>query len=822
MLRKSIKKSLAISLAGMALPFLLGCGTSYILYQYIEPVSHRESNSFVSYLLFLGVAMAITAFPVLARILTELNLLKTKVGSITISAAAVDDATSWCLLALVISIINANSNLTALYVFLMGVGYSALLIMVIRPIFVWTLRFAGVFNQETPSQVSMFFALMLVFISAFITDAIGIHAIFGGFIAGIIMPHERGFAYHITEKLEDVVQILFLPLYFALSGLKTKIGTLDDPLSWAVVLLVVIAACLGKIIGCCLAARMTNLTWRESFTVGALMNCKGLVELIVLNLGYDSGVISDKTFAIMVIMALVTTFITVPMVTCIYPQEYQVAQQAKREEERAEGGHRSKKESSLLVSVNRIEQVGPLLSIVHLLQQKMNYVKELHQEEQRKGSRDSGKSFASLVDILNILPGTGGGKSGGKVKIQNCRGSGVVAVSTGVVINVLRLIELTERDSSVMLSASQSALSNDPITKLLKTFCEVTNKKNRVEGMVKVVTMPMFGRVLAQAGEQANAEYILVPWSGSGSIVEDNPPVGRPMSLVAAASRRRHSIHTPTQHSNFFQDLLSEAKKSNVVIFVDRGGPVVTADLPPMREGGSDDDDGSGHEIPDVSRKQIYLPFFGGKDDREALRIVMGLGHLPHIRINVIRYKNVPPERQSTISGTASLDGTGEKHDTVYCAAPVGQQLDISMDEKDEALIQHYFGGSNPKGGKRGSTSGSGGGGGSCPGGGCDEENGDVVEHPEEEDEEEHSVQYSEVECFNPVSKALQYLVHLTGSDLVMFGRGNMKLGDSLGIHYRYEIAERRKILGDFAEAVMLCHCSASLLVVNAIDDKYD
>lgn len=273
MLRKSIKKSFAISFAGMALPFCFGVGSSYVLFHYIEPDTHQQ-NSFVSYLLFLGVAMAITAFPVLARILSELNLLKTKVGSITISAAAVDDATSWCLLALVISIIHANSNLTAIYVFLMGFGYSMILIVIVRPIFIRCLRAGGTFDQEIPSQASIFFALALVFISAFITDAIGIHAIFGGFIAGIIMPHERGFAYHITEKLEDIVQILFLPLYFALSGLKTKIGTLNDLESWGVVVLVILAACVGKILGCTLAARLTKLNWRESLTVGVLMNCK--------------------------------------------------------------------------------------------------------------------------------------------------------------------------------------------------------------------------------------------------------------------------------------------------------------------------------------------------------------------------------------------------------------------------------------------------------------------------------------------------------------------------------------------------------------------
>lgn len=785
MLRKSIKKSFAISLAGMALPFFLGCGSSYILFEFIEPESHRQ-NSFTSYLLFLGVAMAITAFPVLARILTELNLLKTKVGSITISAAAVDDATSWCLLALVISIINANSNLTALYVFLMGLSYSAFLILIIRPIFIGCLRLCGVFSQDTPSPTSMFFALMLVFISAFITDAIGIHAIFGGFLAGIIMPHERGFAYHITEKLEDVVQILFLPLYFALSGLKTKIGTLDDPLSWGVVCIVIFAACSGKIIGCTLAARTTKLSWRESFTVGTLMNCKGLVELIVLNLGYDSGVITDKTFAIMVIMALVTTFITVPLVSFIYPPEYHEGIDEKDTEKK-------RKEPGLLVSVNRIEQVGPILSVVNLLQMKLNQQKVQH--DQRKGSNSSNFSGDNH---LNQQQGPLGGQKKMKQSISSLAdylnfGKGSAKTPPGVIISVLRLIELTERDSSVMLSANQAALQNDPITKLLKTFCEVTNKANQVEGVVKVVTMQMFGRVLAQVGEKLNARYILLPWSGSGSMVEDKGGnvggIMRPVSVMASA-RRRQSIHTAQQHSSFFMDLLQEAERQTVVIFVDRGGAVV-----PVQVGEEDVRREIGREVWGRG-KQIFLPFFGGKDDREALDIVMGLEGARKWRIQVVRFR-VGKRREIG-------EDLGNGRDTEVEPRENGEEVGIEIESEDDRVLGKWFG-EGKMGGKR------------LVGG---EREDNILEEVEEE---EGNVQYSEVESPNPVGKALQYLVHLGGQDLVVVGRNaGERIGEEmgLGIHFRNEDQERKRVLGDLAEAVMLCHCNASLLVVRGGDKE--
>jgi len=205
-------------------------------------------------------------------------------------------------------------------------------------VYVYILRRSGAFEAQ-PSQFVMFLTLSMLFISAFITDAIGIHAIFGGFLtgnqfvsslrqckiltkhcciiqqlvhSGIIVPHESGFAYHITEKLEDIVAILFLPLYFALSGLRTSITSLDDPMLWGVVALVIFVACFGKIFGCTLAARATKMSWRESITVGCLMNCKGLVELIVLNLGYDAQVYIYNSFT------LLEKLLRARMIKCCY------------------------------------------------------------------------------------------------------------------------------------------------------------------------------------------------------------------------------------------------------------------------------------------------------------------------------------------------------------------------------------------------------------------------------------------------------------------------------------------------------------------------
>ena len=217
----------------------------------------------------------------LARILTELKLLQTDVGTIVLSAGVGNDVVGWVLLALTVALVNAGTGLTALYVLLVSLGYVLFLVYVVRPVFVWYLRRNGSL-ENGPSQSMVGLTLLMVLASAFFTNIIGVHAIFGGFLIGLIVPHEGGFAVALTEKIEDLVTVLFLPLYFALSGLKTNIGLLNSGIVWGYVFAVILVAFFAKIAGSTLAARACGLLWRESFTIGVLMSCKGLVELIVL------------------------------------------------------------------------------------------------------------------------------------------------------------------------------------------------------------------------------------------------------------------------------------------------------------------------------------------------------------------------------------------------------------------------------------------------------------------------------------------------------------------------------------------------------------
>ncbi|CAG8652237.1 7329_t:CDS:2, partial [Paraglomus occultum] len=263
MVMKRARMSISISAAGIVIPFALSVAVSLGLYKINDST---RGDSFTSFLLFIGVAMAITAFPVLARIITELKLLHTRVGSTALCAAVGDDITAWVLLALVVSIINASNSLTALYIFLLAIAWGLLLIFLVRPVLL-TLIIRTNSHINGPTVAMMAITLILVLTSAFITDIIGVHSIFGAFMVGVIIPHSDGFALGITEKIEDLISILFIPIYFALSGLHTQIGLLNDGASWGYVFLVIFVAMFGKISGCGIVARMYGLDWRESLTV---------------------------------------------------------------------------------------------------------------------------------------------------------------------------------------------------------------------------------------------------------------------------------------------------------------------------------------------------------------------------------------------------------------------------------------------------------------------------------------------------------------------------------------------------------------------------
>jgi Kef-type K+ transport system membrane component KefB len=263
----------------------------------------------------MGIAMSITAFPVLARIVQERGIHKTRLGSIVITCAAADDITAWCLLAMVIAIVKAGTFLSSLYIIGLAVLYVLVMIFMVKP-FLKRIGELYASREDLGKPVVAIFFVTLI-ISSYLTEIIGIHALFGAFMTGAIMPDSAKFRTVFIEKVEDVSVILLLPLFFVFTGLRTQIGLINDPYLWQVTGFIILVAVVGKFFGSALAARFVGQSWKDSLTIGALMNTRGLMELIVLNIGLDLKVLTPAVFTMMVIMALVTTFMTGPALDLI-------------------------------------------------------------------------------------------------------------------------------------------------------------------------------------------------------------------------------------------------------------------------------------------------------------------------------------------------------------------------------------------------------------------------------------------------------------------------------------------------------------------------
>ena len=310
-LKNRANEAIVISHASIVIPFALGIGLAYFVYYRFAP----EGIAFLPFALFMGIAMSITAFPVLARIVQERGIHKTKLGAIVITCAAADDITAWCLLAAVIAIVKAGTFVSSLYIILLAALYVIAMLFVVKPFLKKIGDLYGTKDNLNKSVVAIFFLTLII--SSFATEAIGIHALFGAFMTGVIMPDITKFRNVFIEKVEDVSVILLLPLFFVYTGLRTEIGLINDIYLWKVTGFIILVAVVGKFLGSALAAKFVGQNWRDSLTIGALMNTRGLMELVVLNIGLDLKVLTPEVFTMMVIMALVTTFMTGPALNFI-------------------------------------------------------------------------------------------------------------------------------------------------------------------------------------------------------------------------------------------------------------------------------------------------------------------------------------------------------------------------------------------------------------------------------------------------------------------------------------------------------------------------
>ena len=311
LLKNKMNETLVISHAGIIVPFFLGIAASFWIYE--EYAAHQ--TEFLPFALFIGISMSITAFPVLARIIQERNMTKTPIGVLAIASAANDNVTAWCLLAIVIAVAKAGTFLSALYTVGITILFIAFMFGIVRPF----LRKVGdsYINAEVINKTFVAFIFLILIASAVTTEIIGIHALFGAFLTGVVMPTNPGFRKVMMEKVEDIALIFFLPLFFAFTGLRTEIGLINTLELWMVCILLIFIAILGKLGGCTIAARLVGETWKDSLTVGTLMNTRGLMELVALNIGYEMGVLSPEIFVILILMALITTFMTTPILKTV-------------------------------------------------------------------------------------------------------------------------------------------------------------------------------------------------------------------------------------------------------------------------------------------------------------------------------------------------------------------------------------------------------------------------------------------------------------------------------------------------------------------------
>ncbi|KAH9065205.1 Sodium/hydrogen exchanger family-domain-containing protein [Lactarius vividus] len=579
-IRRNARLSVTVAAAGVVIPFGLGAALAVPLYKHFIDSSQV---SYTHFMLFTGVAYSITAFPVLCRILTELKLLDTTVGIVVLSAGVGNDIIGWTLLALSVALVNAGSGLTALWILLVCIGWTLFMLLVVRRVLSWCARATGSI-ENGPTMFFMTATILILFGSAFFTDVIGVHAIFGAFLAGIIVPRDGGLAIAMTEKLEDMVSVIFLPLYFTLSGLSTDLGTI-----WGYTAAICILAFIGKFGGCTLAARYTGFSWREASTIGSLMSCKGLIELIVLNVGLQAGILTRLVFSMFVLEALLLTFATTPTVSFLYPPHLRSRATATgpsfanvRDPKDDESGTRDRWPTGhdedgvwkrrFTVILDKLEHLPSMMAITQLLQPPPTYPRtESSSSSQRSGmGEDESAHFGAL-----------------------------------------RLIELTDRPSDVMKSSTTDALlHNDPLLAIFRTFSELNGLS--VSAALSMVPFDALATSVGEHVRAAGAQLVLVPWLPSAQDTGGAPTSDAAADRSPFDTLFRTSGSTSLLHSHFVRGVFTQAG-TNVALFVGRAPLGVREET------------------------RLFLPFFGGPDDRLALDLVVQLCANPRVRATVMR-----------------------------------------------------------------------------------------------------------------------------------------------------------------------------------------
>ncbi|GAA6054173.1 hypothetical protein JCM3770_002816, partial [Rhodotorula araucariae] len=630
--RRNLALSSSISFFGLVIPFGLGAAVSKGIYDRFVDASTVDYGTF---LLFIGTANAITAFPVLARILTDENLLRDHVGVIVLSAGVGNDVIGWILLALAIALVNSTTGIIVLYVILTSIGWTLVLWFLGRPLLKFVGRKTRSFGEHGPSQSMTAFVLFLVLASAWITDRIGVHAIFGAFLVGLVVPKQ--IRAPLTEKIEDLVTVLFLPLYFALSGLKTDLGLLKDGSIWGWVVCVCVVAFASKFVSCGGVAKAYGMDWRESGAVGSLMACKGLVELIVLNVGLNAKILNPRVFAMFVVMALVTTFITTPLTLAFYPAWYRIKAERLRRGLSATPSAQDKSGSSAFgderprsrfaVVVEQFEHLPAVMAFLRLVQPVPAFPAAGAQSKALSPATQEKKDLQAELD------------SDASSSDGHDTGSATAAPSA-VQLALLRIVELTDRTSALFRSAeSETALLRaDPLSVVLRAFTAGLGARVRRLSLA-LVAQDAYARHVAAFVEETESEVVVLPWAlpagalgtaaagtgeGGAGVAESWLPNPLEGLFGEAASV---SVQSAVGYASALREVFAEAP-CDVALFLDRSASAPT--------------DGTG-EPTAAGQAHVFVAFHGGSDDRLALALALQLVRAnPGLAATVVRFERAP------------------------------------------------------------------------------------------------------------------------------------------------------------------------------------
>ncbi|KAF7542398.1 hypothetical protein G7Z17_g11610 [Cylindrodendrum hubeiense] len=591
--------AIGVATLDMAIPFGCGVALAYGLYHEFGDDPELAPISFPVFALFIGIAIAITAFPVLCRILTALKLLNTNVGVIVLTSGIINDVVGWILLALCVTLVNSGAGVTAVWILLVAVGYALFLSYAVRPCFMWVLRKThSLENGPTEGVVAL--TILMVFASAFFTSVIGVHSIFGAFMVGLMCPHEGGFAIKLTEKIEDIISTLFVPLFFALSGINTNLALLDSGIIWGYVIAVILTAFFS------------------------------LVELIVLNIGLQAKILSTRTFTIFVVMALVTTFATAPLTSWLYPPSYQrkleLWKQGKidwdgnslvpGDADHDDSNGQQEVATRLLVYL-RTDGLSSLFSTISF------FTAGQSSSEGSSKTHAPGEKDAAHPALASSLQSEEQPQS--LLRVHGCR-----------------LVGLSERNSSVMkVSEIEEYAGHDPIIKAFGNSANNTSRDVVVSGQIAVVPEESFADTLATEATKLKSDLILVPWSETGTISE--------LPSFYSASRG-----DPLANGDFallMNNIFDQARPVAAVgIFVDS-----TLLEPTDTETGARPTRQLSRQVSGVSRSEIQDPptvkfhsaesrrkrsvrvlYTGAEDDVYAVRLALQFAQNEHVNVEII------------------------------------------------------------------------------------------------------------------------------------------------------------------------------------------